>query len=900
MANYNLINSGLIETNVLGNKQLSTEELAYLYNGNTTTSGITILDTDILYIDIDLFNRINVEDFKLYINVVGDRTASLVNVDFYYKNLIDDNYTLCSKEHDLETFYPINLPELFAPRFFRIVISSLECSIFEIELTNEDDNIAFGDDGNQSFVTVDHTYGNYTTLPIFNNADVDTSLVNAYVLVDYQGNASDFYLALSDSPDGEYKGLSSGAMIETDDTSFNYTWSRGVFYGTYVNGDNIEHDPTFFEDSSYYTTTVISFGDPLMSSFLITNKTVPSGTSITWGSSEYQDTVKIRSSNTPPLPFTKFFITSTESDYMVNICKADMTSGAMDIYSTITTTSTSNNSVLFDKSSGTFLILFLNTTVKRFKYDWLLDYDTVNDTNGGIIASSSSSADNGFKNNWAVDGNGNVWGYVSNSGYKLRFLNAASLDATTVLTDSTNSFVTDLSANLRHSSCWFTDPTVKMLKHVDYSGDLIVSTSMNNPTYVTSLYDGGCLVVDAGTSNIIRLDYYGEVVSEISYPSTYSIVDIDYNISEEITTQAHEVFWILTSTGYVYQYSFSGEIISDIMYISATSIHAFLGGCLVHCSSSNKTYQLNSDGVQSREWDYSSLDTMGVAPFPISMTYDEYLKQTGSSQLLPVKSDPVWGSDSDAGWEEVNDDGYLLPFSKYHQLKYKFNTARLEVPIVNGGFETGDFTGWYDVSYNCTISTKSYEGTYGFRLDTNYGNFNCNLYQMINLSDISGIDFDILDFNSQGYIFNLNFWILWYKRYQDYNGYYSRVYLDFYNNTSQSIPGFQVYKHFEHGDSYWRNINLKTKLPTGTRYVRIRVFAKKYYYDYNTDVFDCFKAQITHSPQLNTIGMPEPIKLVDIAPQTSKNVYLKTDFPVGTVDKNYETRLKCWWGAQEE
>jgi hypothetical protein len=171
---------------------------------------------------------------------------------------------------------------------------------------------------------------------------------------------------------------------------------------------------------------------------------------------------------------------------------------------------------------------------------------------------------------------------------------------------------------------------------------------------------------------------------------------------------------------------------------------------------------------------------------------------------------------------------------------------------------------------------------------------------MINLSDISGIDFDILDFNSQGYIFNLNFWILWYKRYQDYNGYYSRVYLDFYNNTSQSIPGFQVYKHFEHGDSYWRNINLKTKLPTGTRYVRIRVFAKKYYYDYNTDVFDCFKAQITHSPQLNTIGMPEPIKLVDIAPQTSKNVYLKTDFPVGTVDKNYETRLKCWWGAQEE
>ena len=117
---------------------------------------------------------------------------------------------------------------------------------------------------------------------------------------------------------------------------------------------------------------------------------------------------------------------------------------------------------------------------------------------------------------------------------------------------------------------------------------------------------------------------------------------------------------------------------------------------------------------------------------------------------------------------------------------------------------------------------------------------------------------------------------------------------------SQSIPGFQVYKFFEPGDGYWRNINLQTKLPAGTRYVRIRVYSEKHWYETNTDVFDNFKAQIIHSPQINSVGVPEPIKLVDIAPQTSKNVYLKKDFPVGKVDKDYETRLKCWWGAQED
>jgi len=889
MSNYNLIHSGLIETNTSGTKQLNTEELTLLYDGNTVTSGVTLIDTDILYIDIDLYNRVNVEDFKLYINV-PDRQASLVSVNFYYKNNIIDDYTLCSKEQDIDAFYPINLPELFAPRFCRIVIDSLECTILEISLTNDDDQVAFGEDGNQSLVTVDHTYGNYTTLPIFNNAAIDTPVVNAYVLVDYQENESDFYLTLSPSFDGEYEGLADGAFIKTDDTSFKYTWSRGMFDGTVVIGDTIQTDPNYYGSTYNYTTPVVSLGDPLMSSFLITRQTITSGTNITWGDPNNKSTVKVFSSNTAPIAFTKFFITSTSVDFTVSIYKADLANGALEEYKTIQTTSTADNTVLFDKTSGTFLILLINNQVVRYKYNEASAF--------GAITYSTSSTDNKFKDNWAVDGYGNVWGYVSNSGYKLRFLNGVSLEATTVLTDAAIPFVTDLAVNLRYASCWFTDPGVKMLKHVDADGVMLVSKSMNNPTYLTSLYDGGCLVVDVGTTLITRVDYFGETIAEINFSSIYEIIDIDYSISEESTTALHERFWVLTHNGYVFQYTFDGLIISEARYISATSIHAFLGGCLIHCTSLNKTYQLNSNGEQTRVWDYTGLDTMGPVPCPIDMSYEEYLEQAESASILPINSDPVWGVGTDIDWKEVKSDGYLLPFANYHQLKYNFTPLVINDLCLNGDFETGDLTGWVETNSGFEITTiDPREGSYCLRLIQSENDGTVHRY--IDLSTYTGIDFDLLDNNLQGYVFNVNYWIK--KNDMHYTSYYSTVTVEFYDTESHEIDNTSLYaKHgYEISDGLWYNEWLQSKVPSGTRFIKIIVYSF-HHVAYNSQAFDGFKAQLMHSPELDLVGVPKPIKLEDIMPQTSKNIYLKTDFPPGTANSEYVTQLKCWWGSKEE
>jgi len=52
------------------------------------------------------------------------------------------------------------------------------------------------------------------------------------------------------------------------------------------------------------------------------------------------------------------------------------------------------------------------------------------------------------------------------------------------------------------------------------------------------------------------------------------------------------------------------------------------------------------------------------------------------------------------------------------------------------------------------------------------------------------------------------------------------------------------------------------------------------------------------SPSLNKLIIPAAVKVQDIQPQTSKNVYVKTVVPDGASIQDYQTRLKCWWGCE--
>jgi len=53
------------------------------------------------------------------------------------------------------------------------------------------------------------------------------------------------------------------------------------------------------------------------------------------------------------------------------------------------------------------------------------------------------------------------------------------------------------------------------------------------------------------------------------------------------------------------------------------------------------------------------------------------------------------------------------------------------------------------------------------------------------------------------------------------------------------------------------------------------------------------------SPILNKLIIPAAIKVEDIQPQTSKNVYVKTVVPDGASIQSYETKIRAWWGCND-
>jgi hypothetical protein len=233
MAQYNLIRNGLISTPTggsAGNKSFSDAELSMMYDSVMDTVGIDLTSSDIVYIDIDLMNRIIINEVSLYMSVLGDRATELSNISFLYKNYSSDSYSTLSKTFDSERFYVNDFPETFAPRYIRIIISMVEGTLYETLIYNNDYEVSFGSDGTQTDLELNE-YSDYDVLHIFNNSALGTSPVDAFVTVDYQSNELDHYLKLSDSVDGVFKGINDGVGIDAFNNSL-YSWEDGEFYGT--------------------------------------------------------------------------------------------------------------------------------------------------------------------------------------------------------------------------------------------------------------------------------------------------------------------------------------------------------------------------------------------------------------------------------------------------------------------------------------------------------------------------------------------------------------------------------------------------------------------------------------------------------------------------------------------
>lgn len=903
MAQYNLINTGFIISNTIsgtGNVTLTDEELLSLHDGNTTSSGVNVTTSGILYLDVDIGYRVRMDEVNLYIDVPGDRATALNNVDFYYKNLPEDSFTLCSKDYDSTKFFPTNLPDLFAPQIVRVAITLQECTVNEFVLLNDDAQVSFGEDGNETLVILNQTLNGYDELGIFNNSPLGTQTVNAYVMVDYQGLESDYYLTLSDKKDGPYYGMNDGVDLKNNDSSQTYTWNIGDLDQLTTNAH--DHLVNSNQNIGYYTTPLFDMADKFQNTFLMTERTLISGSNITWDENFPDGNIKIRSSDTYPLPFTKMIWAYRNSVNVAYLLVGDMATGYKDqVFKQIWDDQYYEPyKCIFDRKRSHIILLFYKTldnpdTYRVRKYDYATK---------ATLYSSSLSSQNKMTTYMDVDALGNVWGYVAQDGFRLVKFNYSLATRSTMELDDQNDFLGGLSANKEYASCWYTHTKQNKLYHIDADNNVIAAVAIDGPTKVAALPDGGCFVVAEGEAKIFRYSYYGNQLSTISYDSALKVNHLNFGAHSSLMPFDDDVLWMVLDNTRLLQIDFNGELISDTYVPAVSSIEACAGGCMVYASATSSAYQYNHKGELARTWSFSPYTKKARQPYPVVMHYEEFLTLPEVAAILPLDTDPYWGGD--LNYKEIPTNGYMLPLNRYHQLKFKFTPHVVDVPIVNAGAETGNTSGWIHVDVNDNYASSSVTTIATDYVRTGTYAFNASLgdrliRQRVSI-DLPDVDLDLIDTGFM-YKFRFFFYFYWMNTTSSYDR--LRYWLQPVNANGDrfsyrregyvtSLPTIN-----NPTDAYWKEYVISEYVMEGTRAFDIWVGG----YDYSNNSvmhIDDIQLQLIRSSSLNKVLIPKPVIIKDIKPQEFKNVYIKTDIPIEAQAKEYETRLKCWWGNEEE
>ena len=872
MAQYNLITNSSITSNTtsgVGNKLLSVDEIMSLYDNNTTSSGVTLSGTDVLCLDIDIGFRVRLDNIKLYMNTVEDRASSLNNINFYYKNLITDPYTVCDKDYDSTTFFITNLPTLFAPRYVRVIIDGVSGILNEVILLNDDTQVSFGEQGGESLILLNQSTDDYDSLGIFNNSPIGTLPVDAYVIVDYDGRDSNYYVKLSNSIDGQYIGLKDGIELKNNDLTQNYTWDMGIYNNTTTdeNGRIIANSA----DIGYYTSPLFDINNKFNNTFIITDQTMVSGTLLSYSDVGSTSTMMIRSSDNPPDPFNNmFWIYREKSTNKCYLYVGNMSTGYVDstYWLLWTGSGPEPKSLAYDRRRGhVFGFYKYNSDYRIARYDYV---------NKVTMYYTSYSSLNNVEDTMSIDVEGCVWGYVKQSGFRVVRFDYTLSNRTTIKEDNDSDFLGGLSADINYPSCWYTNIVQNKLEHTNAVGDDIASITISSPSHVTSLPDGGCWVISTGDFKILRYSYYGDKIQEIDYAQSLTINDLSFGCKSDKHPFNNEVFWMVVDSTRVLQIDFNGNLISDTAISSISSIKAFPGGCLVFSSTSKLTYQLNEDGGIVKIYDFtaSNFDKLSSTPIPVTIYYEEYITLNESSNILPLPLDPYWGTDS--FWHEVPLEGIKLPLYRYHQVKFKFVPKVINCNIINPGAEDGN-TGWNSSNYT---TSYHYTGSRAFSFYKSTTN-----YQRIDLL-VQGAKVDIID--KAGYMVRASAMLR--VNYSSDTAYLRLYNVDEFGNRfgdtqlSSGIVG-----------TAWRKEVLLFRILPNTRYLDIGFSSSNYWCygdDYTLDLFE--------TSSLDKIIIPSPTIIKNIKPQEFKNIYIKTEIPDDAEFKEYETKLKCWWGNREE
>lgn len=704
---YNILNGAVWEINTtVGNKFIDFNDV-YLLNGCGSTPIVYLSGNDKFVMDFDFGHRIHLDRFEYkFISNITDYTTVASGISFFYKNESFDDYELMDTFFSYnDIFYTTMSGSIFAPRYIRLnhTISgthgynTISGSVYGFSALNNDSIVGFGVDGNKATEFVETARGSESTIRSVAIYNSGLTIADAFINLEPEFSPVDEVMYISGNSNGPWiKSLNTSDLI-ADSTNFNYGYTTGlqtINDPLRMNGVNDLNNnfATMFKDD-YYISRVFEKNNTYCR-FVMNNKGIGGYVSI--DKYDVIETIEVRSSNTPPIPYTVIrelrnsTISSTSKlGYRDRwLCTQIVKEESSWYFLSCSEYSPwIDYKVVYDQITERWAGYALHHSTHYWSLSELYLFNNVGITDSknyllAVQSTNSESISYSFKE-LKLDFTGGMWVYlycksyhsgdfIHSTGYFLAYFDANMVNTFKLYTMTEEIGKMDISYNSKY--IWYTNPDSKVIYKVNVTGDIIINFIDEDVTYKLGgiavmpdeslIYANGKDLHRLKANGIYLPEYFIEGIAE----DNIDYITIDEDGSEAIWT----IEGMTIGRLYIYgekkgTYDFRVTVDFPVKMISV------IGGVWVHCADINGQggIVMRFISKENRRVENEFRPDYNSSP---GLIYQHY-SHPNYTKKMPISIDSTW---SNLSWNKVAINGFLTTEDQYHQLRM---VLRCQTPI---------------------------------------------------------------------------------------------------------------------------------------------------------------------------------------------------------------------------
>jgi len=918
-----------------------------------TINGTLYIDgglDEILCLECDLGARVKIEEIRYYFTSLVASGTVLSSIGFYSKNEEFENYSSMTKSIGPNYYYAV-ASGVAAPRFVRILHTvsgtSVSGTVVGFTIFNQDDQVDFGTTGTKTSESIaTSVYGGedeIKAIPVYNDNGVR---VNAYLTLDPTHTDADRLVTIATTSGGPWRGIyeDNELLHSRHDAD---TWGYGNHDTTLLNGDNnliVETN----ELQGAYTTRIFDNTDKQSHIHLSIVSEIDSSM-ITKDANREVRTIEIRSTNQRPKDYAaarlfQYTAGASREKYYIDAFRDDGST----IYTSDYLDEPSNNynqyvyyAVTHPDSGNVTGILYKAHPAAGWKQGYVFTVEPDDTFTGQLIWWEAEVAGTSFTvYNMCTDIYNGTWVnmYTSRASpggyalapaagyYILRFRENLSYSCRTYNTSYRTAW--DMDCVYNSGKLWYSDNNADQIILIDTSGTVEAYHSDTDALGICANPDGGCWYIsrDGSTANLVRLDENASVVTTLENVGT--------NTLYYVMRDGDEAFYVRDG-GYLKRIFIDGTVDFSLNVPNLNKLLSVTDeGVWVWTSDGRvKFIERTSETIKAN---------VSYAYKPAILDYD-YTSDNDYVSRLPLSIDTQW---QDLEWSEVNEEKYALPTGlTYHQARITlqankpwdiYSVPTTETWTVNDNFTQANGEAprghrWnvnVDTShiaiagnrlrcYGGTGTSKTIQSRYRWKF-TDETDVDMTLYWYMP-GGMPAVDayicyFRLYDYSGTGYYVGCRFYV-------NNSGGYIRFYVERNSaagsfNTYYQIAGYTypygIFRIYKHTNGTWQLCHYRYNTSDWYAYGFSDSIGSEFYAWFNAqnlafDVdFDNFTVDSSHdnilfvdwdSPVLRGIHLQKSIEVPSIAPNSSKDIYMKLALPTRDLSwvGSYNTNLKAWW-----